>query len=68
MLFRLPPDIQAVALRKLKMLSAATRINDLLVPPSKPVGETERRSRGAMEHRREHAVADLFSLGGGERI
>jgi toxin HigB-1 len=31
---RLPPDIQAVALRKLKMLHAATRINDLLVPPS----------------------------------
>jgi proteic killer suppression protein len=31
---RFPPDIHAVALRKLKMLNAATRINDLLVPPS----------------------------------
>ena len=31
---RIPPDIQAVALRKLKMLHAATRIDDLLVPPS----------------------------------
>ena len=31
---RFPPDIQAVALRKLKMLNAATRIDDLLVPPS----------------------------------
>ena len=31
---RFPPDVQAVALRKLKMLNAATRIDDLLVPPS----------------------------------
>lgn len=31
---RFPPEIQAVALRKLKMLNAATRIDDLLVPPS----------------------------------
>jgi toxin HigB-1 len=31
---RFPPDIQTVALRKLKMLHAAIRINDLIVPPS----------------------------------
>lgn len=31
---RIPPDVQAVALRKLKMLNAATRIDDLMVPPS----------------------------------
>ncbi|HEV8434250.1 MAG TPA: type II toxin-antitoxin system RelE/ParE family toxin [Thermoanaerobaculia bacterium] len=31
---RFPPDIQPVALRKLKMLNAATRIDDLFVPPS----------------------------------
>ena len=30
----LPPDIQATARRKLKMLNAAIRINDLLIPPS----------------------------------
>jgi toxin HigB-1 len=30
---RIPPDIQSVALRKLKMLNAASRIDDLLVPP-----------------------------------
>jgi toxin HigB-1 len=30
----IPPDIQATALRKLKMLNAAIRIDDLLVPPS----------------------------------
>ena len=31
---RFPPNIQPVALRKLKMLNAAARIDDLLVPPS----------------------------------
>jgi len=30
---RFPPDILAVALRKLKMLNAAVRIEDLYVPP-----------------------------------
>ena len=30
----IPPDIQATALRKLKMLNAAIRIDDLLIPPS----------------------------------
>lgn len=30
---RLPPDIQAVALRKLRLLNAAQRIEDLRVPP-----------------------------------
>jgi toxin HigB-1 len=31
---RLPTEIQPVALRKLKMLNAAARIDDLFVPPS----------------------------------
>jgi proteic killer suppression protein len=30
---RLPPDIQAAALRKLRLLNAAKRIDDLRVPP-----------------------------------
>ena len=30
---KLPPDIQAVALRKLRMLSAARGLDDLRVPP-----------------------------------
>lgn len=30
---KLPPDIQAVALRKLRMLSAARVLDDLRVPP-----------------------------------
>ncbi len=31
---RLPSDIQQIALRKLRMLSNATNINDLRVPPA----------------------------------
>ena len=31
---RFPPDILEVALRKLKMLNAAIKIDDLFVPPS----------------------------------
>jgi toxin HigB-1 len=31
---RFPPEILEVALRKLKMLNAAERIDDLLIPPS----------------------------------
>jgi len=30
---RLPPDIQALALRKLRLLNAARRLDDLRVPP-----------------------------------
>lgn len=30
---RLPPDIQAAALRKLRLLAAAKRLEDLRVPP-----------------------------------
>ena len=30
---RLPPDIQATALRKLRLISAARRVEDLRVPP-----------------------------------
>jgi proteic killer suppression protein len=30
----LPPDIQPTALRKLKMLNAAIKIDDLFIPPS----------------------------------
>ena len=31
---RLPPDIHSTAVRKLKMLHAAVRIDDLFVPPA----------------------------------
>lgn len=30
----IPPDIQATALRKLKMLNAAIKVDDLVIPPS----------------------------------
>ena len=31
---RLPPDIQSVALRKLRLLNSARRLDDLRVPPA----------------------------------
>jgi len=31
---RLPPDIQAVALRKLRLINAAKQVSDLRVPPA----------------------------------
>lgn len=31
---RLPPDIQSTALRKLRMIAAAARLEDLRVPPN----------------------------------
>jgi proteic killer suppression protein len=31
---RLPSEIQRIALRKLKILNAVTRLNDLKIPPS----------------------------------
>jgi proteic killer suppression protein len=31
---KLPPDIQQVALRKLRMLNSAKSTNDLLIPPA----------------------------------
>lgn len=31
---KLPPDIQQVALRKLRMINNATNLNDLRVPPA----------------------------------
>ena len=65
---RFPPDIQTVALRKLKMLNAAIRIDDLLVPPSNRLEKLKGDRAGPMEYRREHAVANLFPLGGGQRV
>lgn len=38
---RYPSDIQAVALRKLNMLDAATSINDLRVPPGNRLKKLE---------------------------
>jgi len=38
---RLPADMQAIALRKLRMLHAALAITDLRVPPGNPAGAFE---------------------------
>ena len=41
---RLPSEIQAVALRKLRMLNQARNLLDLRVPPGEPAGSVEGRA------------------------
>jgi proteic killer suppression protein len=43
---RLPSDIQAVALRKLRLLNNARRLDDLRVPPANRLEALHRRRRG----------------------
>ena len=43
---RLPQDIQKTALRKLRMLNNATRLEDLRVPPSNHLGALKRDRAG----------------------
>lgn len=42
----LPREIQAIALRKLKMLDASAKINDLLVPPGNRLEALKRDRKG----------------------
>lgn len=43
---RLPPDIQAVALRKLRLLNNARSLNDLHVPPANHLEALQRERHG----------------------
>lgn len=43
---RLPPDIQAPALRKLRLINNARRIEDLAVPPGNRLEALKGRRRG----------------------
>jgi proteic killer suppression protein len=43
---RLPPDIQAVALRKLRLLNNARKLEDLRVPPANRLGALKGGRRG----------------------
>jgi proteic killer suppression protein len=47
---RLPPDIQQVALRKLRMLNNAPALNDLQVPPANRLEKLEGGWRGTIQH------------------
>jgi len=42
---RLPPDIQQVALRKLRMLNNAVTLNDLRIPPANRLEKPRLKSR-----------------------
>jgi proteic killer suppression protein len=43
---RIPPDIQAVALRKLRLLNNAKRFDDLRVPPGNRLEALKRERQG----------------------
>ena len=43
---RLPPDIQAAALRKLRLINNARRVEDLAVPPGNRLEALKGRRRG----------------------
>lgn len=60
---RLPPGIQAIARRKLRMLDAAASLDDLRAPPGNRV-ERLRGACRAAQHPHQPALADLFRLAG----
>jgi toxin HigB-1 len=43
---KLPPDIQNTALRKLQMIAAASKIEDLLIPPGNRLEQLKGDRRG----------------------
>jgi proteic killer suppression protein len=55
-------SIEAVALRKLDMVDAATRLDDLLSPPGNRLEGIERRPPRAAFHPDQPAMARLFPL------
>jgi plasmid maintenance system killer protein len=58
-------NIEAVGLRKLDMVDAATRPDDLLFPSGQPAGDFERESSRAAFHSYQPAMARLFPLDSG---
>lgn len=59
---KLPPQIQPVARRKLRMLNNARRIEDLRVPPRKLSGVPEGNTPRSVEHPDQQSVARVFCL------
>ena len=63
---RLPFEMQATALRKLRLLNQARALSDLRVPPGNQAGRVEGRAGGAAFDPGQRPVADLLSFGGKE--
>jgi plasmid maintenance system killer protein len=55
-------NIEAVARRKLEMVAAAKKLEDLRSPAGQPAGSSERRPRRAAQHPRERSVPRVLSL------
>jgi proteic killer suppression protein len=55
---KLPPDIQQIALRKLRMLNNATSLNDLRIPPANRLEKL----RGSREDQHSIRINDQWRI------
>lgn len=55
-------NIELVARRKLEMVAAAKKLEDLRSPAGQPAGSVERRPRRAAQHPREQSVPRVLSV------
>ena len=60
----LPADIQAAALRKLRLINNAKRLDDLRVPPGNRLEALQGRPHRAAFYPHQRSMADLFRLEG----
>lgn len=59
---RLPPDIRQVARRKLAVLEAASRVEELRVPPGNRLEPLHGDRQGPVEHPHQCSVASLLPV------
>ena len=67
---RLPGDIQAVALRKLRLINAANRIDDLKVPPGNRLEplKADRAGQWSIRINDQWRICFLWTEGGAEDV
>ena len=67
---RLPPDIQTTALRKLRLLNQARRLEDLRAPPGNRLEALrgERAGQHALRINAQWRICFVWSDGGSERV
>jgi len=65
---RYPPSLLERTQNKLKIVYAASRLEDLMVPPRQQAGGVEGRQKRAVEHPHQRPVAHLLQMGRHEDI
>ena len=67
---RLPPDIQRTALRKLRMLNNAKRLQDLAVPPNNRLEalKADRLGQHSIRINRQWRICFVWSDGGADDV